>query len=53
MASNLKPAPLSLTPAVTAKLVGDRPAYGKGVVHVPLGEIKLVDRPKGGTRGQG
>jgi hypothetical protein len=47
MASNLKPAPLGLTTAVTAKMVGDRPAVGKGVVHVPL-EGRLVDQAKGG-----
>jgi len=33
---NLRPAPLALTPALVAKLVGDRPAYGKGIVHVPF-----------------
>jgi hypothetical protein len=45
--ANLKPAPLHLTEAVTAKLVGDRPAFGKGVTHLAL-KGKLVDRPKGG-----
>ncbi|MGB3166017.1 MAG: hypothetical protein WBA68_04490 [Alteraurantiacibacter sp.] len=44
---NLKTAPLALTPAVVTKIVGDRPAIGKGVTHVPL-KGKLVDRPKGG-----
>lgn len=48
--SNLKPAPLPLTPAVAAKLTGDRPALGRGVVHLPI-EGKLVDRPKGSANG--
>ena len=34
--SNLKPAPFSLTGDVVAKLVGDRPSYGKGIVRVPF-----------------
>lgn len=34
--SNLKPAPLPFTPDLVAKLVGDRPAYGKGIVRVPV-----------------
>ena len=34
--SNLKPAPLGLNENVVAKMVGDRPAYGQGVVHVPM-----------------
>lgn len=38
--SNLKPAPLDLTPALVAKLVGDRPAHGKGIARVPLGCAK-------------
>jgi hypothetical protein len=46
MPSNLKPAPLGLTSDLTAKLVGDRPAYGKGVVRVPFGEFRLVDGKK-------
>ncbi|MEL7784088.1 hypothetical protein AAG607_13760 [Citromicrobium bathyomarinum] len=33
---NLKSAPIGLTEGVVAKLVGDRPAYGKGVTHVPI-----------------
>ena len=36
MTSNVKPAPLGLTEGVVAKMVGDRPAYGRGVVHVPI-----------------
>jgi len=48
MAGNLKPAPLQLTESVVAKLVGDRPAYGSGVVRVPF-EGVLVDRPRGGS----
>jgi len=34
--SNLKPAPLGLSESVVAKMVGDRPAYGQGVIHVPI-----------------
>jgi len=34
--SNVKPAPLGLTEGVVAKMVGDRPAYGRCVVHVPI-----------------
>lgn len=50
--SNLKPAPFSLTGDVVAKLVGDRPAFGKGVVRVPFqGKIgsprKATDRSDG------
>ena len=33
---NLKPAPIGLTEGTVAKLVGDRPAYGKGVIRVPM-----------------
>lgn len=33
-AGNLKPAPLALTAALVAKLAGDRPPFGKGVVHL-------------------
>lgn len=47
MAENLKPAPLGLTGAVVAKLVDDRPAYGKGIARIPL-QGKLVDQAKGG-----
>lgn len=32
---NLKPAPLALTADVVAKLVGDRPPFGKSIVHLP------------------
>lgn len=35
-AGNLKPAPLPLTGDLVAKLVGDRPAYGRGIRHVPV-----------------
>lgn len=42
---NLKAAPLALTPALVAKLTGDRPAFGRGIVRVPI-EGKLVDRPR-------
>lgn len=42
---NLRDAPLALTPALVAKLTGDRPAYGKGIMHLPI-EGKLVDRPR-------
>lgn len=45
--SNLKPAPISLTASVTAKLTGDRPAYGKGVTRIPV-ETGLVDQARGG-----
>ena len=41
--SNLKPAPLPLTPDVVAKLAGDRPALGKGIIHLTI-EGKLRDR---------
>ena len=51
MASNLKPAPIGLTESVVAKLTGDRPAYGKGVVRVPI-EGALVDRPRDGGTNQ-
>ncbi len=34
--ATLKPAPLALTGDLVAKLVGDRPAYGKGIAHLPL-----------------
>ncbi|ALG60875.1 MULTISPECIES: hypothetical protein [Citromicrobium] len=34
--SNVKPAPIGLTEGVVAKMVGDRPACGKGVIHVPV-----------------
>ena len=33
---NLKGAPIGLTADLTAKLVGDRPAYGKGIAHLPI-----------------
>lgn len=33
---NLKSAPLALTTGLVAKLVGDRPAYGRGIVRIPL-----------------
>ncbi|MBD3728732.1 MAG: hypothetical protein IE933_03420 [Sphingomonadales bacterium] len=46
--SNLKPGPIFLTPELTAKLVGDRPAYGKGIAHLPFGQRPLVDRPQRG-----
>jgi len=46
MPSNLKPAPLGLTSDLTAKLIGDRPAYGNGVTRVPFGEFRLVDGKK-------
>ena len=52
MAGNLKPAPLQLTESLVAKLVGDRPAYGNGVVRVPF-EGVLVDRPRGGEKSDG
>ena len=39
--SNVKPAPLSLTEGTVAKLVGDRPAYGQGIVHVPMAPYAL------------
>ncbi len=42
---NLRGAPLPLTPAVVAKLTGERPALGKGIVHLPIAG-KLVDRPR-------
>ncbi len=34
--SNLKPAPLAFTPELVAKLVGDRPAYGRGITRIAL-----------------
>lgn len=48
---NLKPAPLFLSTDLVAKLVGDRPAFGKGIARVPFVEPtaplgKLVDRPR-------
>lgn len=43
--ANLKPAPLFLAPGLVAKLVGDRPGYGKGVERLRM-EGKLVDRPR-------
>lgn len=43
---NLKPAPLFLSVELVAKLVGDRPAYGKGVERLRI-EGQLVDRPQG------
>tara|TARA_B100001179_G_scaffold211998_1_gene179649 strand:+ start:2444 stop:2665 length:222 start_codon:yes stop_codon:yes gene_type:complete len=46
MASNLKPAPLSLTEDVVAKLAGERPAFGKGIVRVPVASFRLVDGKK-------
>lgn len=42
---NLKPAPLPLTPALAAKLAGDRPAFGMGIARLPI-EGTLVDRPR-------
>ena len=48
--ANLKSPPLFLDEALTAKLAGDRPAYGRGVARLPL-KGKLVDRPKGGRDG--
>lgn len=44
--SNLKTAPLSLTPDVAAKLLGDQPGYGKRIKRVPIEPVKLVDRPR-------
>ena len=41
--SNLKPAPLFLNEGTVAKLVGDRPAYGKGVIHVPIEPFTRCD----------
>lgn len=52
--ANLKPAPAELTPSVTAKLIGDWPGYGQGIVRIPLLDSQLSDRcpaPKGGERG--
>lgn len=46
MASNIKPAPLCLTESVVAKLTGDRPAYGTGIVRVPMASFRLVDGQK-------
>lgn len=34
--SNVKPAPIGLTEGVVAKMVGDRPPFGRGVIHVPI-----------------
>ena len=34
--SNLKSAPLPLTPTLVAKLLEERAPHGKGVVRVPL-----------------
>ncbi|NCP19037.1 MAG: hypothetical protein GW855_07760 [Erythrobacter sp.] len=36
MTSNVKPAPPGLTEGLVAKMVGDRPAYGKGIAHIPI-----------------
>jgi hypothetical protein len=33
---NLKTPPLALTPGLVAKLVGARPALGKGIAHLPI-----------------
>lgn len=33
---NLRPAPLALSADLVAKLAGDRPPFGKGVVHLPI-----------------
>lgn len=45
--SNVKSAPLPLDGDAVAKITGDRPAYGKRIVRVPiLG--KLVDQARGG-----
>ncbi|MEL7753345.1 hypothetical protein VO57_015090 [Citromicrobium bathyomarinum] len=41
--SNLKPAPIGLTESVVAKTVGDRPAYGKGLINVPLAPYAKCD----------
>ena len=44
--SNLKRPPLPLTDDVVAKLGSDRPAYGRGIVRVPLlGKVNMNDRP--------
>lgn len=51
MAGNLKPAPLDLTPAVTAKLIGDWPAYGRGIARIPVLDTKLVDQVPSGEKG--
>lgn len=54
MPANLKPAPAELTSTVTAKLIGDWPGYGQGIVRIPLLDWQLADRcpaPKGGERG--
>lgn len=51
---NLKDAPAELTPVVAAKLIGDWPGYGQGIVRIPLLDWQLADRcpaPKGGERG--
>lgn len=50
MARNLKPAPEELTPAVTAKLIGDWPGYGQAITRIPLLDMPLADHPKGGER---
>jgi hypothetical protein len=42
--SNLKPAPFPLTGDLVAKLLGDRPALGKCVVHLPIAEKKCTER---------
>ncbi len=47
---NLKPAPLSLTPAVVAKLLGDQPAYGRGIARVPFVAEPTYCRKCGQTR---
>jgi hypothetical protein len=39
---------MPLTPDVVAKLAGDRPPFGKGLVHLPIAG-KLVDRPREST----
>lgn len=40
---NLKPAPEDMTPEVTAKLIGDWPGYGLGIVRIPVLDMPLVD----------
>ncbi|MEL7754037.1 hypothetical protein VO57_008710 [Citromicrobium bathyomarinum] len=45
--SNVKPAPIGLTEGVVAKMVGDRPAYGKGIVRVPIVPVSKGDRSDG------
>ncbi len=42
--SNLKPAPLGLTESVVAKMLGDRPPFGTGVIHVPIAPFVECDK---------